>query len=223
MPRVLVIRALANSTKALSAYAIHERISKDGGRIDVVSVYRILATLEEVGLVLHVGVVDGYVANHQNPRYPKQSAIFVSDVTQEIQVLQVPQAAWDAILRQAELQGIHPSSLRIELTGSAREEEVSKPAGYSLVELIGRGWKPPLIDPETISADLPWSDAVANPEPYLRWLSREVWGSEAAAETFLRKPHSLLDHQPPIEALMSTSGARKVEDLLLKIEFGLPA
>src|SRR5579872_7492363 len=60
MPRIQVIRALADTKIALSAYAIHERIMDSGGRIDVVSVYRILATLQQVGLIHHVGLVDGY-------------------------------------------------------------------------------------------------------------------------------------------------------------------
>src|SRR5205085_7033977 len=60
MPRVQVIRALADTKKALSAYAIHEKIISGGGKIDVVSVYRILSTLQEVGLMHHIGVVDGY-------------------------------------------------------------------------------------------------------------------------------------------------------------------
>src|SRR5688572_18657621 len=47
MPRVQVIRALGDTTQALSAYAIHEKILAGGGKIDVVSVYRILATLQE--------------------------------------------------------------------------------------------------------------------------------------------------------------------------------
>src|SRR5208283_2418532 len=60
MPRIQVIRALADATTAMSAYAIHERIIETGGRIDVVSVYRILATLQQVGLIHHIGIVDGY-------------------------------------------------------------------------------------------------------------------------------------------------------------------
>src|SRR5579871_2639688 len=60
MPRVQVIRALADTTKALSAYAIHEKIISSSGKIDVVSVYRILSTLQEVGLIHHIGIVDGY-------------------------------------------------------------------------------------------------------------------------------------------------------------------
>jgi len=62
MPRVQVIRALAASERALSAHAIHEWVEQAGGRMDIVSVYRTLATLVETHLVHHVGIVDGYLA-----------------------------------------------------------------------------------------------------------------------------------------------------------------
>lgn len=64
MPRVQVVRALiSNQAKPLSAYAIHDWIITHGGKIDVVSVYRITATLIKVGLaaVITKGNVEGYV------------------------------------------------------------------------------------------------------------------------------------------------------------------
>lgn len=65
MPRLQVIRVLANSTVALTAQQIHAKVLGFGGRMDVVSVYRTLATLTEAHLVHHIGVVDGYMACHQ--------------------------------------------------------------------------------------------------------------------------------------------------------------
>lgn len=62
MPRLQVIRVLADSSRALSAQDIHARVSETGGRMDVVSVYRTLSTLSEAHLVHHVGAVDGYLA-----------------------------------------------------------------------------------------------------------------------------------------------------------------
>ncbi|MCX7800695.1 MAG: transcriptional repressor [Fimbriimonadales bacterium] len=61
MTRIQVIRALGETHRALSPYEIHARIVESGGRIDVVSVYRILATLEETGLAHHVASVNGYI------------------------------------------------------------------------------------------------------------------------------------------------------------------
>lgn len=61
MPRVQVVRALGVSRKAMSAYAVHEQILAGGGRIDVVSVYRILSTLREAGIIHRIGSVDGFL------------------------------------------------------------------------------------------------------------------------------------------------------------------
>src|SRR5438034_8285929 len=79
MPRVQVIRALGDSTRALSAYAIHEKIIKSGGKIDVVSVYRILSTLQEVGLIHHIGIVDGYFPCRMTDCHGKRSEVVVDD------------------------------------------------------------------------------------------------------------------------------------------------
>lgn len=62
MPRLQVIRALAESRRAQSVQAIHQRIVDGGGHVDVVSVYRIVSLLLEAGLVHRLGAVDGYLA-----------------------------------------------------------------------------------------------------------------------------------------------------------------
>jgi Fe2+ or Zn2+ uptake regulation protein len=59
MPRVQVIRTLAASEVAIDPYEIHGRIIQEGGRIDVVSVYRILETLKECGAIFRVGALKG--------------------------------------------------------------------------------------------------------------------------------------------------------------------
>ncbi len=60
-PRIEVVRALAASDRALTVYGIHEAVLQRGRRIDVVSVYRIVACLRRLGLVAHVGMLDAYV------------------------------------------------------------------------------------------------------------------------------------------------------------------
>lgn len=62
MPRLLIIRTLAKSNRAMSAQDIHQEVTREGGRIDMVSVYRTITTLLEAHLVHHIGVVDGYHA-----------------------------------------------------------------------------------------------------------------------------------------------------------------
>lgn len=61
-PRKEVVRVLAQTRKPLGAYQIKEQVAETGGKIDVVSVYRILAALVEAGLAHRIGSVDGYLA-----------------------------------------------------------------------------------------------------------------------------------------------------------------
>lgn len=117
MPRVQVIRALADTKKALSAYAIHEKIISSGGKIDVVSVYRILSTLQEVGLIHHIGVVDGYFPCRMENCQGKRSEVMVCDETGDVMELTLPQAVVDAIEEQAKENGFDPSTIKVEVTG----------------------------------------------------------------------------------------------------------
>ena len=98
MPRVQVIRALADTTKALSAYAIHEKIINSSGKIDVVSVYRILSTLQEVGLIHHIGIVDGYFPCRMTDSHGnKRSEVVVDEVSGGVTELALPNAIAEAI------------------------------------------------------------------------------------------------------------------------------
>lgn len=122
MPRIQVIRALASSATALSAYGIHERILESGGRIDVVSVYRILETLTKVGLVhhiCHIGVVDGYLACRLGDEHLSQSEHLYCSVTQTVRETPVPPAALDALRQQLEDLGFEPTSIKIEIIGDS--------------------------------------------------------------------------------------------------------
>jgi len=60
--RTLVIKALALANRPLTAQSLFDSIIDTGSKIDIVSVYRILAALKELDLVHHIGIVDGYVA-----------------------------------------------------------------------------------------------------------------------------------------------------------------
>jgi Fe2+ or Zn2+ uptake regulation protein len=118
MPRVQVIRALADTRKALSAYAIHEKIISGGGKIDVVSVYRILTTLQEVGLIHHIGVVDGYFPCRVNDSNGRRSEVFVDEQTGEVMELRVPASIVEAIERQAAEIGFDPNVVKVEIKGT---------------------------------------------------------------------------------------------------------
>lgn len=120
MPRVQVIRALGDTTMALSAYAIHEKIISGGGKIDVVSVYRILSTLQEVGLIHHVGVVDGYFPCRLTDCTGKRSEVLVCEQTNEVSELKLPSEVIEIIERQAREQGFEANVIKVEVTGTRK-------------------------------------------------------------------------------------------------------
>src|SRR4051812_30072196 len=119
MPRVQVIRALADTTKALSAYAIHEKIINSGGKIDVVSVYRILSTLQEVGLIHHIGIVDGYFPCRMTDCHGKRSEVVVDETSGAVTELILPEPLVAAIEKQINDAGYEVSSMKVEITGTA--------------------------------------------------------------------------------------------------------
>ena len=120
MPRVQVIRALAHTNQALSAYGIHESIVHNGGRIDVVSVYRILSTLTEVGLIHHIGVVDGYIASRMPGENQAATEHLICKSTGIVSELEVPQSAIDTIQAQLKEIGFDPAQIKIEITGHSQ-------------------------------------------------------------------------------------------------------
>jgi len=117
MPRVQVIRALADSDVALSAYAIHDKIISSNGKIDVVSVYRILSTLQEVGLIHHIGVVDGYFPCRIGNCAEKRSEVVVEETTGSVIELPMPKSIISAIEDQVRAAGFETTGIKVEVTG----------------------------------------------------------------------------------------------------------
>jgi len=50
-----------------------------------------------------------------------------------------------------------------------------------------------------------------------------VWDSEDDARAFLNTPHSMLQGRTPLDVSMTELGARRVEDLLWKLYYGITA
>lgn len=119
MPRVQVIRALADTEIALSAYAIHEKIVSGGGKIDVVSVYRILSTLEEVGLIHHIGIVDGYYPSKVEGA-KDHSEVVVDAESGVVRELELPSEIIAAIQQQAKELGFDPKQIKVEIKGALK-------------------------------------------------------------------------------------------------------
>jgi len=117
MPRVQVVRALADTCQALSAYAIHEKIIESKGKIDVVSVYRILDTLQEIGLIHHIGIVDGYFPCRMDDAHKESSAHFVCEKCGLVTEVTVPQETIDATHKQAQEHEFLPTGIKLEGLG----------------------------------------------------------------------------------------------------------
>jgi len=50
-----------------------------------------------------------------------------------------------------------------------------------------------------------------------------VWDNRDDAREWLTRPHPELENRPPIEAALSELGARRAEDLLDRLFYGIPA
>lgn len=119
MPRIQVIRGLADSDVALSAYGVHEKIVKAGGRIDVVSVYRILSTLMEVGLIHHIGILDGYIAcdGAMADEHKADIAHLIDRDKRTVKELTIDQATSEAVRKLISGNKFDPDSIKLEITG----------------------------------------------------------------------------------------------------------
>ena len=53
--------------------------------------------------------------------------------------------------------------------------------------------------------------------------ARYVWDDEGDAREFLNTAHPLLEGRTPVEVALTELGARRVEELLWKLFYGLPA
>ena len=50
-----------------------------------------------------------------------------------------------------------------------------------------------------------------------------IWGSEADARAFLNTPHAMLKGRTPLEVSLTEIGARRVEELLWRLHYGIAA
>jgi len=57
----------------------------------------------------------------------------------------------------------------------------------------------------------------------IRKLAVQVWENEGDAEQFLSTPHPMLDGKTPLDLARTPEGSQRVTELLLKLEYGLPA
>ncbi len=114
-PRVRVIRTLSQSPRPLSAYGIHQEIIASGGKIDVVSVYRILQTLSELGLIHHIGIADGYVACSLDDTHSEDCEHLVCKICGDVTELPLPTEISDAVSNQISAEGFLIQQTKLEI------------------------------------------------------------------------------------------------------------
>ena len=117
-PRIQVIRTLAESHRAQSAYAIHEQIVSRGERVDVVSVYRILSALQELGLVHRVGIVDGFIPCRIDGEHVGRVQHLVCKLCGCVTELSLPDSSMSDAVKLSEEQGFAADDVRVEILGT---------------------------------------------------------------------------------------------------------
>jgi len=53
-------------------------------------------------------------------------------------------------------------------------------------------------------------------------LAEDVLGDAGEAAAFLREPHAMLERRRPLDAALNEVGARRVEEILVAVRYGLP-
>jgi putative toxin-antitoxin system antitoxin component (TIGR02293 family) len=52
--------------------------------------------------------------------------------------------------------------------------------------------------------------------------AEDVWNDQADARDWLNKTHPELDYRTPLEAAATEAGARRVEEILGELRYGIP-
>lgn len=116
-PRLIVIRVLGRATRALSAAEIHREIVGLNFRVDMVSVYRVLNTLAEIGLVHHVGLVDAYRACSSTDFHDENQEHLVCANCGSVTEIPIGADVLQATIVQLREVNFTPSLIKLEIRG----------------------------------------------------------------------------------------------------------
>ena len=104
----------------MTANDIYEGIVADGRRIDLVSVYRILNALHELGLVHHIGLVNAYMPCQLEGEHSHSSKHFVCESCEKIIELPSDDNIDSQIKEELSGEGYDVSTVKIEISGKCR-------------------------------------------------------------------------------------------------------
>ncbi len=121
-PRVDVVEALDSCPKAVSAYGLHSLVIERGGRIDVVSVYRILSVLKELGLVHYVGSLDGFLACRLPHEHDSHTMHLVCGSCHRVVEVPLSLSVTGEAVKGSEAKGFHHGKVHMEVLADSCEE-----------------------------------------------------------------------------------------------------
>lgn len=121
MPRQSVVRVLALAGRPLTPNGIHAEVAALGGKLDVVSVYRILSTLQSLGLVHHIGSVDAYSPCRLDEDHEHGCEHLICTSCGRVEELPVSQTSSDEVEAQSGRAGFAVKTIRVEVLGTCTD------------------------------------------------------------------------------------------------------
>jgi Fur family zinc uptake transcriptional regulator len=128
--REQVFRQIATSHKPVSAYDLIESLASQGKRLAPVSIYRILAVLQSVGLVHRLETRNAYFACMAEHARPPQTVIFVCEECERVAEAEAPEAL-RAISNSTDRGHFHIRNTVLEVSGLCAECHKAAAAGAS--------------------------------------------------------------------------------------------
>jgi Fe2+ or Zn2+ uptake regulation protein len=99
----------------MTPYEIHHEVMEAGGHIDVVSVYRILNAFKPIGLVHHIGAVDGYWACSMVHEGVSHSCHLVCRTCRRVVEVKQEDDLVASSIKKAEAEGFGPPLVQLEI------------------------------------------------------------------------------------------------------------
>ncbi len=119
-PRSLILKALLATEKPISAYRLQEDMTAKGMKVHIVSVYRTLAALQELGIIHYIPSQQGYMICTESCESDRQTEHLVCDSCGLVTEIPMPTCATNDLLEQATSHGFRMNKIRVEVEGTCR-------------------------------------------------------------------------------------------------------